>query len=223
MVSRRKYNATSATWDPVLLISQIVTIQAIHYLVISLIVPGLLHLYANRELLLYEGGAMNVGMVMDWREMASRPTVRGLVGEDRWSSYSWAWSGGKKIGYGVHGGAWDGQTDPRRGWIIAFGWMCASLFDIFALYHLVRRPRLILDFALTLVFNHLVLTTYYSASIPTSFFFWMVMLAGALVTVIVTEQMCVAREMKEGLSVTSIREDEATSDEMEMGLLSHRD
>jgi len=165
----------------------------------------------------------DIGMVMDWREMAGQPTVRGLVGGDRWSSYSWAWSGGKKIGYGIDGGAWDGRTDPWRGWAIAFGWMCASLVDIFALYHLIRRPRLILDFAFTLVFNHLVLTTYYSASIPTSFFFWIIMIAGAVTTVVVTEQMCVAREMREGLSVAAPRTDVGTSDEMEMGLLSRRD
>ena len=38
--------------------------------------------------------------------------------------------------------------------------------SIYYIYQLIRRPRLILDFALTLVFNHLVLTTYYSASLP---------------------------------------------------------
>ena len=43
------------------------------------------------------------------------------------------------------------------------------IFSIFYLYHLIRRPRMILDFALTLVFNHLVLTTYYSASLPYDF------------------------------------------------------
>jgi protein SYS1 len=118
--------------------------QAIHYLTMSIIIPPLLGIYANRELLDYEGGTMNVGqkyfflsgfqlsslnyvgMVMDWREMAGRPTVRGTLGEDRWSSYSWAWSGGKRIGYGIHGAAWEGQTDPWRGWIVAFGWLCAS-------------------------------------------------------------------------------------------------
>ena len=74
-----------------------------------------------------------------------------------------------------------------RGWVIAFCWLAAcgveyvpvlsvsvhplTLSSIYYLYALIRRPRLILDFALTLVFNHLVLTTYYSASIPTSLFF----------------------------------------------------
>lgn len=64
-------------------------------------------------------------MVMDWREMAGRATVRGIHGEDRWSSYSWAWIGGKRVGYGLRDDTWDGRTDPMRGWIIAFCWIIA--------------------------------------------------------------------------------------------------
>ncbi len=89
------------------------------------------------------------------------------------------------------------------------------------MYSLVRRPRLILDFALTLVFNHLVLTTYYSASLPTSLFFWLVMVAGAILTVIVTEQLCVKCEMTEGLTLPTVRTEEQEVEEME--LLSRRD
>jgi hypothetical protein len=82
---------------------------------------------------------------------------------------------------------------------------------------------LVLDSALTLVFIHIVLTIYYSASIPTSLFFWLIMLGGAALTVIVTEQLCVKREMKEGLSVAPIPEEEDV-DEMELGsLLPRRD
>jgi hypothetical protein len=62
---------------------------------------------------------------MDWREMAGRPTVRGMPGEGRWRSYTGAWSGGKKVGFGTLN-EWDGRTDPMRGWIIAFCWMAAS-------------------------------------------------------------------------------------------------
>lgn len=95
--------------------------------------------------------------------------------------------------------------------------------SIYYLYTLVRRPRQILDFALTLVFNHIVLTIYYSASIPTSLFFWLITLGGAAMTVIVAEQLCVKREMKEGLSVAPIQGDEIT-EEMELGsLLQRRD
>jgi len=79
---------------------------------------------------------------------------------------------------------------------------------------------MILDFALTLVFNHLVLTTYYSASLPSSPFFWAVMIAGSAMTVIIAEQLCVKREMSEGLNVAPFH---AESEEMEMGELLRRD
>ena len=84
--------------------------------------------------------------------------------------------------------------------------------SIFYLCWLVRRPRLILDFTATLVFNHVVLTTYYSAALPSSLFFWLVVLLGAAATVSVTEQLCVRREMREGLQTTPV-----DADEIELG------
>jgi len=213
----------NTNWDPVLLMAQIVSMQTLHYLTLSVLIPPLLTMFADSSSLLYEGGAASVGMVMDWREMAGRPTVRGMPG-DRWSSYAGAWSGGKKVGYYDGGNEiyWEGLTDPMRGWIIALCWMAASGADIYYIYYLIRRPRLILDFALTLVFNHLVLTTYYSASVPTSVFFWLVMVAGSALTVIIAEQLCVKREMTEGLVVKPIREHDESED-MEMGNLLRRE
>lgn len=91
--------------------------------------------------------------------------------------------------------------------------------SIYYLYKLIRRPRLILDFSLTLVFNHLVLTTYYSAALPTSLFFWLVLLGGATLTIVIAEQLCVKREMSDGLSVGPIRPDDLQAEEMELGEL----
>ncbi|KAG6885762.1 hypothetical protein C0993_010274 [Termitomyces sp. T159_Od127] len=97
-------------------------------------------------------------------------------------------------------------------------------YSIFYLYTLVRRPRLILDFTLTLLLNHLVLTSYYSASIPTSGFFWLIMIAGAIFTVTMAEQFCVKREMSEGLSVPPVQVEDEMVEEMELGsLLQRRD
>jgi len=236
-----------------------VSMQSLHYLTLAILVPPLLSMFAESTSLNYEGGAANVGedvfffylsysmltkhigMVMDWREMAGVPTVRWAYGTERWSSYTWAWSSGKKVGHGWTEDQWDGKIDPTRGWVIAFCWMLACSaecvffrprrrspsdthypYSIYYLYALVRRPRLILDFALTLVFNHLVLTTYYAASIPTSLFFWFVLIAGSILTIVVAEQLCVKREMTEGLAVAPLNTDEV-ADEMEMGALSRRD
>ena len=74
---------------------------------------------------------------MDWRQMAGRPTVIGMPIGEKW----WAWSGGRKVGYGVDNGQWDGSQDPIRGWIIAFCWIVAcsaeyvSTFDCTALLY----------------------------------------------------------------------------------------
>jgi hypothetical protein len=65
-------------------------------------------------------------MVMDWREMAGRPTVRGLQGEDRWKSYAGVWTGGKQLNNPIQENRWDGLTDIKRGWIIALCWFLAS-------------------------------------------------------------------------------------------------
>lgn len=85
--------------------------------------------------------------------------------------------------------------------------MCADVVvvvvaSIFYLYIFVRRPRLILDFALTLVVNHCILTTYYAGSLPLSVFFWVVMAGGAGVTTLLAEQVCVRRELRKGLRTT---------------------
>lgn len=89
---------------------------------LAVIVPPLLAIFAEPTSLEYEGGPTSIGMIMDWREMASRPTVRMA---DFWTNYRWAWSGGKKIGYGYDQIHWNGQIDPIRGWIIAFCWLVA--------------------------------------------------------------------------------------------------
>ncbi|KAK7015144.1 hypothetical protein VNI00_019192 [Paramarasmius palmivorus] len=190
-MARTKSN-TSTTWDPVLLISQIISLQALHYLVLSLLIPPLLHIFADKDKLNWAGGASGVGWVMDWREMAGRAGGIPIKGG--------AWAGGKVIGYGASTMSGT-QADPIRAWVIATTWITACFIDILPIYHLIRRPRLILDFSLTLVFNHLVLTSYYAGSIPTSVFFWLVMAAGAGVMVVGGEQVCVRREMREGLKV----------------------
>jgi len=58
---------------------------------------------------------------------------------------------------------------------------------------------MILDFSITLLFIHFILATYYSGSLPLSLFFWFVMAASAVIMIVFAEQLCVKREMHEGL------------------------
>jgi len=177
---------------------------------------------------------LKIGMLMDWREMAGRPTVLRTWNETLPSTYSWVWRSGSKTPFpAIDHTLGTGSSDPYRGWIIAASWLLACSAEyvlmftflpsmtlircsIYYLYTFVRRPRMILDFALTLVFNHLVLTTYYSATIPTSLFFWAILATGAAITIIAAEQLCVKREMTEGLNVgPAVPEEEEL--EMEAG------
>ena len=41
--------------------NQIITVQALHYLTLSLLIPPLLWFFAEPNTLIYEGGAANVG------------------------------------------------------------------------------------------------------------------------------------------------------------------
>lgn len=63
------------------------------------------------------------------------------------------------------------------------------------------------------------LTTYYSAAIPISLFYWVVLFAGASLTIVIAEQLCVKREMDEGLR---IRPEDEGVEGMEMGGLPPR-
>lgn len=66
-------------WDPVLIISQILAIQALHYVILCLITPPMLTMFAKPGPLEYEGGARNVAMIMDWHAMAGSSTLHPVV------------------------------------------------------------------------------------------------------------------------------------------------
>ncbi|CAH7671398.1 hypothetical protein PPACK8108_LOCUS6172 [Phakopsora pachyrhizi] len=56
-------------WDPILIIAQILVIQSLHYLILSLLKPPILRLFSSPLPLEHEGGPSNLAMIMDWREM----------------------------------------------------------------------------------------------------------------------------------------------------------
>ncbi|KAJ8293762.1 Protein SYS1 [Rhodotorula toruloides] len=206
-------------WDPVLIVSQIVSLQALHYLVLSLVLPALLTIFSSSDLLQYEGGGTSIALAMDWRAFtgstvsglaASRRLGTGLVSLDAARDAAAGWTGaaaaaGKLDAASLsHGVVRVLEYDALRGWAVALGWVIASMSDIFFLYHIVRRPTHILDFSLTLIFVHLILTIYYSSSFPTSFFFWFVVGASSVAQIVLAEQLCVKREMRDGFSLGDV-------------------
>jgi hypothetical protein len=109
----------------------------------SFILPPLLTSFAVSGPLEYSGGAATVGHILDWREMAAKPTVsrksRTIAGS---ASQGAAWSGGHQVGVdetvagdsgsvaavGIPAG-WDYGVDDRRGWLIGLGWIIACLIE----------------------------------------------------------------------------------------------
>ncbi|WWD16440.1 hypothetical protein CI109_100866 [Kwoniella shandongensis] len=207
-------------WDPVLIICQIISLQTIHYLTLSTLIPPFLSTLTSPSLLSYSGGPSTVAHILDWRELAARPTVSksSFPGVEGWKKLRGAWAGGKeigsvKIGDGEVGSGmeavgreadedpWDYGVDAKRGWVIGGVSLLTFAIDIAPLCLIVRRPTHILDFSLTLIFNHFILTTYYSSSFPTSFFFWFVQAIGAVIMVVSAEYLCVKREMRSELDI----------------------
>ncbi|KIY51891.1 hypothetical protein FISHEDRAFT_64033 [Fistulina hepatica ATCC 64428] len=199
-----------SNWDPILIIAQIVSLQALHYLTVAILLPPLLYFSDEPTSLTYAGGPANVGMIMDWREMASRSVANVQLYEGAGD----AWSGGHKVGVSV-----DHVSTPAalRGWIIAGCWLVACYIDSFYIKYLIRRPILVYDFVLTFWFNHLLLTTYYSASIPTSLFFWITTFGGTVGTIVFGEQATQKLQMAIGFNVDYFPPQSADAEAMEMG------
>lgn len=90
---------------------QIISLQTIHYLTLSILTPTTLTLLTSGSTLTYSGGPSTVSHILDWRETASRPTVSSSsfsilsgmgIGLDSaaegWKKLRGAWAGGKHVG-----------------------------------------------------------------------------------------------------------------------------
>lgn len=61
-------------WDPWRILAQIALVQVSHYVLLATFVPPLLAIFTAPRALRFEGGPAQVGMLIDWRELASQPT-----------------------------------------------------------------------------------------------------------------------------------------------------
>lgn len=102
-------------------------LQALHYLALGILVPSLLTTFANASSLAYEGGPANVGMIMDWRELAGRPTS---IGRSRgWNAFDAVYSGGIAFSASKDAPWRELGGDPLRGWLIAVAWNAAAFVE----------------------------------------------------------------------------------------------
>ncbi|PWN36071.1 uncharacterized protein FA14DRAFT_114651, partial [Meira miltonrushii] len=178
-------------FDAVRILSQILSLQALHYLALSFIIPPLLGLLSfNKHALNFQGGPTSLSMVLDWREIAGYPILDG--------GRPWPWNKYKQAIYANQGWWPIFAQDSSRGWIIVIAWALTGAVDVFLLSILIRRPTHILDHTITLHVIHLALTWTYTRAFPTSLFYWMVMAGHIGASVVWAEALSIRREMKSG-------------------------
>ncbi|PNY29232.1 Protein SYS1 [Tolypocladium capitatum] len=93
---------------------------------------------------------------------------------------------------------WDGvRGDTTRGWLMSFVWLLdGGLCMAVAIVVLIARSKLVPDFAVTVHFLHLVLTTVYTRSLPRHSMWWATMLGSAAAAVALGMWGCRYRELQ---------------------------
>ncbi|KAI0996445.1 hypothetical protein K3495_g11736 [Podosphaera aphanis] len=64
------------------------------------------------------------------------------------------------------------RGDTAVGWTLGVVWISNSVVGVIAMLILIQRSKLILDFALTLHFIHLLVVSFYSHSLPRNLLWW---------------------------------------------------
>ncbi|KAF0506717.1 integral membrane protein [Gigaspora margarita] len=145
---RRNQTFRTTVWDPILIISQIIALQALYYTSISII---------TLFTLLLTGKDITLDHLLDYREF---------------------------------------RADTVLGWTIGFAWIANSVVGIYLLVRIVQRARLVLDFSLTLHFFHLLITSYYSGQLPTTFIWWALNVITCCIMIFGGELYCMRKEME---------------------------
>ncbi|EQL01099.1 hypothetical protein G6O67_004945 [Ophiocordyceps sinensis] len=93
---------------------------------------------------------------------------------------------------------WDRvRGDTTRGWLLALIWVLdGGLCMAVAMVVFVARSKLVPDFALTIHFLHLILTTLYSRVLPRNYMWWIAMLGSSAVAVSLGMWGCRYRELQ---------------------------
>ncbi|KAL6870413.1 integral Golgi membrane transport protein [Trichoderma novae-zelandiae] len=93
---------------------------------------------------------------------------------------------------------WDRvRGDTTQGWLIAFIWLLNGGFCMsVAIVILIARSKLVPDFALTIHFLHLLLTSLYTRSLPRNSMWWLTMAASSAAAVGLGMWGCRYRELQ---------------------------
>ncbi|KAG0360338.1 integral membrane protein S linking to the trans Golgi network-domain-containing protein [Gamsiella multidivaricata] len=135
-------------WDPVLILSQIVCLQAIWYTSISTIVFTLFK---------FSGSDITLDAILNYREI---------------------------------------RADNAQGMLLGLAWLLNSVVGVYLLLKIVARARLVLDFSLTLLLYHVIMTSLYSDHLPTTFLWWALNGTTAGIMIFGGEYVCMQQEME---------------------------
>ncbi|KAH8593935.1 integral membrane protein S linking to the trans Golgi network-domain-containing protein [Bisporella sp. PMI_857] len=88
------------------------------------------------------------------------------------------------------------RGDTTVGWMLGFVWLLNSVVGVIAILLLIHRSKLVLDFALTLHLIHLLVTSFYSHSIPTNALWWALQFTSAALMTSLGVWTCQWRELR---------------------------
>ncbi|KAI1102141.1 integral membrane protein S linking to the trans Golgi network-domain-containing protein [Jackrogersella minutella] len=88
------------------------------------------------------------------------------------------------------------RGDTTQGWLIGFIWLCCAGVAVLAIIALIGRSKLVLDFALSLHFIHLVVVTFYTGFVPQNVAWWTTMVVSSAVMVMGGTYGCQWRELR---------------------------
>ncbi|KAI1080975.1 integral membrane protein S linking to the trans Golgi network-domain-containing protein [Whalleya microplaca] len=88
------------------------------------------------------------------------------------------------------------RGDTTQGWLMGFVWLCCAGAIVVAMVVLIGRSKLVLDFAITLHFIHLVIVTFYTGFIPRHVAWWVIMALSCTVAVAGGTYGCRWRELR---------------------------
>ncbi|KAF2121721.1 integral membrane protein S linking to the trans Golgi network-domain-containing protein [Lophiotrema nucula] len=88
------------------------------------------------------------------------------------------------------------RGDTTVGWTLGLVWVLNSLVAVVFILLLIARSKLVLDFALTIHFIHLVVTSLYSHSLPTNLFWWALQICSATLMTSLGVWACQWRELR---------------------------
>ncbi|KAF2717395.1 hypothetical protein K431DRAFT_193604, partial [Polychaeton citri CBS 116435] len=88
------------------------------------------------------------------------------------------------------------RGDVTTGWTLALCWMLDALVTVIPILLLIARSKLVPDFAVTIHVLHLITTTFYTRSLPTTFYWWLVQACSAGLMVALGMWACQWRELQ---------------------------